>query len=82
MFVFCTDKLKLESMVGDATHSKQQGAMMSSCRRAAFDTVVCVSRMQISQPVAHTVADSRPEDSEPQAVIEGIKLGNVEVASQ
>ena len=55
---------------------------MLSCRRAAFDTVVCVSRMQISQPVPRTVADSRPKDSEPQAVIEGIKPGNVEVASQ
>ena len=55
---------------------------MLSCRRAAFDTVVRVSRMQISQPVAHTVADSRPKDSEPQAAIEGIKLGDVEVSSQ
>ena len=82
MFVFCADKLKLESMVGDASRSKPWGATMLSCRRAAFDTVVHVSRTQISQPVARTVADSRPKDSELQAVIEEIKLGNMEVASQ
>ena len=63
-------------------HSKPWGVMISSCRRAAFNTVACVSRMQVNQPVACTVTDSRPEDSEPQAAIEGIKLGNVEVASQ
>ena len=44
--------------------------------------LLCVSRMQVNQPVAHTVTDSRPEDSEPQAAIEGIKLGDMEVASQ
>ena len=66
----------------DATCSKPQGATLSSCRRAAFDAVVHVSRMQISQPVAHTVADSRPRESEPQVAVEGIKLGNMEVASQ
>ena len=44
--------------------------------------LLCMSRMQVNQPVAHTVTDSRPEDSEPQAAIEGIKLGDMEVASQ
>ena len=66
----------------NATHSKPQGAMILSCRRAAFDAVACVSRMQVNQPVAHTVTDSRPEDSEQQAAIEGIKLGDVEVTTQ
>ena len=66
----------------DTTCSKPQGVTMLSCRRAAFNAVVHVSRTQISQPVTHTVADSRPRESEPQAVIEGIKLGDVEVASQ
>ena len=66
----------------DATCSKPQGATLSSCRRAAFDAIACVSRMQVNQPVACTVADSRPEDSKPQAAIEGIKPGDVEVASQ
>ena len=55
---------------------------MSSCRRAAFNTVVHVSRTQISQPVACTIADLRPRESEPQVAIEGIKLGDVEVANQ
>ena len=66
----------------NATCSKPWRVIISSCRRAAFDAVVHVSRMQVNQPVAHTVADSRPEDSEPQAAIEGIKPGDMEVASQ
>ena len=66
----------------NATYSEPWGVMISSCRRAAFDAIACVSRMQVNQPVACTVADSRPEDSKPQAAIEGIKLGDVEVTSQ
>ena len=72
----------VEERARNATHSKLWGAMISSCRRAAFNAVACVNRMQVNQPVAHTVTDSRPEDSEPQAAIEGIKPGDVEVASQ
>ena len=66
----------------NTTCSEPWGAMISSCRRAAFNAVACVNRMQVNQPVAHTVTDSRLEDSEPQAAIEGIKLGDVEVTSQ
>ena len=81
-----TMRKKNHNTVGErarnTTCSKPWRVRILSCRRAAFDTVVHVSRMQVNQPVAHTVTDSRPEDSEPQAAIEGIKLGNVEVTSQ
>ena len=30
---------------GDATHSKPQGAMISSSRSTAFGTIACVSRI-------------------------------------
>ena len=72
----------VEERARNTTHSKPWGVTILSCRRAAFDAVVCVSRMQVNQPVARTVADSRPEDSELQAAIEGIKLGDMEVTSQ
>ena len=49
----------------NATCSIPQGVTILSCRRAAFDTVAHVNGMQVNQPVACTVADSRPEDSEP-----------------
>ena len=44
--------------------------------------LLSMSRMQVNQPVVRTVADSRPEDSEPQVAIEGIKPGDMEVTSQ